>query len=906
MAVKKIGKTWEELLSDYTPFAEKAGRLAASIQEILANNQIPWIRIEVPFYAEFLLQTISSELKKNLVGYVLKDNYSVSDLENIDLAGTSSVKSYQIKIGMDIKEVQEIVAASGLECVNKVWSEGEYSIVGDIMSLWLSGRDYPVRIEFFGNKVESMSEVDVETRRAIGKITQLTVFINEFGHSDIGAYFDQITANTQEKTEKQPIFFAPEAVLSGELNSNIRVIDVDFTPVVWEEKAVKQLIAGGWKVWLIVSKHLENANALRQTFPDLKIFEDFAGEGFKSKELGLIVFSDSELWGTLRLTGNKFGDKKYTDLLLQEINPGDYVVHEDHGVGIYSGIKESEKDGHIVKYLELHYAKKDRLLVPLTQIKKVTKYVGVGTKIPVLTRLGGGEWNRVKARVSKAVEKIASELLRLYALREMTKITPFKETDGQLQKFEDDFEFIETEDQLRAIAEIKTDLKAPKPMDRVLVGDVGFGKTEIAMRAAFIAVQSGKQVAVLAPTTILVEQHYQVFKDRMEKYGINVAALSRFLDKNRAEQIVADVEKGKVDVIIGTHRLLSKDVQFKNLGLIIVDEEQKFGVVQKEKLKSLRVDSHVLSMSATPIPRTLNMALSGVRDISVIATPPEGRKPIENIVEKFDWKSVKEAISNEVGRKGQVYFVHNRVETINFVKQKLEELLPGVRFSVAHGQQTPEMLSRVMREFNEGLYDVLICTTIIENGLDMPNVNTLIVDRAEMFGLSQLYQLRGRIGRGKRQAYAYFFYYGTGYGTGSGRVVKKVFEEAQKEEMSGEIETLADAWAEEILTGKKAEDHADEANLTANKILWRAARMRLDAIRQLKELGAGFQLAQKDLEIRGAGNFLGKEQHGNVEAIGFSLYCRLLDETINKMKKKVQKPGNGADRCINNKNVKIG
>ncbi len=456
----------------------------------------------------------------------------------------------------------------------------------------------------------------------------------------------------------------------------------------------------------------------------------------------------------------------------------------------------------------------------------------------------------------------------------MTKVDALQEDLIDISEFERDFEFVETDDQLGAIDDIKEDLRDDTPMDRVLVGDVGFGKTEVAMRAAYMIARSGRQVAVLAPTTVLVEQHSRIFRDRFEKHGIIVESLSRFLKPSEAADVVSRIKKGKVDIVIGTHRLLSADISFKNLGMLVVDEEQKFGVSQKERLKKARVDTHVLSMSATPIPRTLNMALAGVRDISIIATPPEGRKSIKNVVKKFNWDIVKDAINKEKERNGQVYFVHNRVSTIGTVKEKLSELLPDVRIGIGHGQMPSSRLSRVVRDFHNGKYDVLLCTTIIENGLDMPNVNTLIVDRAEMFGLSQLYQIRGRVGRSLRKAYAYFLY----HGSMGGRFVKKRMLERISEESGADPEM-------EDLIGSPISGKSTEESKVSKEVLWEEARQRLDAIGQLEKLGSGFALAQRDLEIRGAGSFLGRDQHGNVGAVGFSLYCRLLDEMVRELKK---------------------
>lgn len=883
---KTVEHTWEESLRRYPPMSEKAGSLSTAILASIETNKIPLIKIETILSARTLLGVIADRLGRTCMGLILKpgadlEGLYVEDVEELKLDNVTKILKGHRLVDV-LREFEDL----GFTKTDKVWGEGEYSVIGDTVVVWAPGYLEPARLEFFGDRLEKLAIIDPETRREKKKIEVLEILNRRFGHSDIPDVFDQIVHIRSGIPVSRPIIFAQDALVPDELTTAITILDTDFRPVVWEESVVKSKLKVGWNVWAVVNGNFDRVEALEENIPGIKVMKGEIEEGFKSDELHLAVFSEQELWGTVRLPSAR-GSRKYAENLLLEINPGDYVVHEDHGVAVYAGIKELEKDGATKKYLELKYAEKDRLLVPFAQVKKLTKYVGIGSKDPVLTRLGGGEWRRIKSRAQGAVQKIAAELLRLYALRELTKVQPIESANDSLAKMENDFEFVETEDQLRVIEEVKHDLSQSKPMDRLLVGDVGFGKTEVAMRAAFLTVLAGKQVAVLAPTTILVEQHFDVFRDRMEKYGVKVAALSRFLDKSKIEKTIQDVSAGKVDIVVGTHRLLSKDISFKNLGLIVLDEEQKFGVSQKERLKSLRVDAHVLSMSATPIPRTLNMALSGVRDISVIATAPEGRKPIENFVQKFDWDIVKKVITTEVSRGGQVYFVHNRVQTIEVVRNKLSQLLPDVRFCVGHGRQSPEMLSKVMREFNDQHYDVLICTTIIENGLDMPNVNTLIVDRAEMFGLAQLYQLRGRIGRGKRQGYAYFFYQGTGYGTGGGRVIKKALDEIERARSDGESEELAEFWAEGNDSETRSylpEDVKGQGRQKAT--LWRAARMRLDAIRQLQALGSGFMLAQRDLEIRGVGNFLGKEQHGNVSSVGFSLYCSLLEEAIREMKKR--------------------
>jgi len=870
VVVKLVSRTWKDELRKYPPLVKGLGDFVRLVQNVMDRGVVPWIQMDSIFSARVLLDMMSVLSGKCVKGFVLRPAVDISVLGEGVIDFLKCGEDATISEGVSYEELMSEIKKTGMANCKRVWQQGEFSVIGDVITLWAVGYDDPVRIEIEDGVIVNIDSVNSETRRKIASVRKVVLSCmtgDSPERSSTKLLSDEnfnvvVVGMDMDSKFDHPVIISSVAPLPGELDVKFEVLRLDFRETLWRESLLTSRIKDGWSIHFVINHNIGRARQIRKKFPEIKIFEEELREGFESSTLKLMVLTDQELWGTVKLTsGTRRG--KYLDIVMNEITPGDFVVHEDHGIGLYSGIKsldrataedpEDTKDSK--KYLELKYAEKDRLLVPLDQVKKVTKYVGVGSKSPVLTRLKGGEWSRVKKRVEKLVKELAAKLLRLYAVRSLTTVRSVDVDISDLKKFEKDFEFVETGDQLRAIAEVIEDLSTQRPMDRVLVGDVGFGKTEVAMRAAFLVVRDGKQVAILAPTTILVEQHYHVFKKRMEKHGIKVGVLSRFLDKSKIDDVISGVRCGDIDIIIGTHRLLSKDIEFKDLGLLVIDEEQKFGVSQKEKLKGMRVDVHVLSMSATPIPRTLNMALSGVRDISVITTPPAGRKPVKNFVGKFAWDAVKVAIVKEVRRGGQIYFVHNRVASIEFIRRKLEEILPDVRFVVGHGQMPSETLARVMRDFNGGRYDVLICSTIIENGLDMPNVNTLIIDQAEMLGLGQLYQLRGRIGRSNRQAYAHFFY----YGAGRGRVVKQAFREAGSGP-SGEV-------------------------LAKQKILWNAARQRLDAILQLEDLGSGFSLAQRDLEIRGAGNFLGKEQHGSVSAVGFSLYCRLLSEAVEGLKK---------------------
>ncbi len=552
-------------------------------------------------------------------------------------------------------------------------------------------------------------------------------------------------------------------------------------------------------------------------------------EGWQAPSLGLHVFTDAEIFGWSKPAPVARFRREATAATGLDFSPGDYVVHIEHGIGRFVGVEKRLAGGIEREYLNLQYAGTDRLLVPTDQLDRVTRYVGMGETTPQLGRLGSAEWGRAKARVKASVAELARELLELYSYREQTEGHAFA-PDGRWQReMEAAFPYVETPDQERAIIETKADMEAPRSMDRLVCGDVGYGKTEVAMRAAFKAVLDGKQVAVLVPTTILAQQHYETFSARMGAYPVRLAVLSRFQSRAEQKATVAALASGEVDIVIGTHRLLQKDVSFKELGLLVIDEEQRFGVKHKEHLKQLRRSVDVLTLTATPIPRSLHMALVGVRDMSVIETPPEGRLPIRTYLQPFDEYHIREAILRELDRGGQVYFVHNKVQTIQAMAERIRRLVPEASVAVGHGQMPEDELERVISEFARGDHGILVCSSIIENGLDIPNVNTMIINDATHFGLAQLYQLRGRIGRGSVRAYAYLLY-----------------RDAQR--------------------------------------ITHTAERRLRAIFEATELGAGFRIAMKDLEIRGAGNLLGPEQSGNIVSVGFDLYSRLLARAIKERK----------------------
>ena len=555
--------------------------------------------------------------------------------------------------------------------------------------------------------------------------------------------------------------------------------------------------------------------------------------GCSQPGIGFHLLTDAELFGRVRRPSSRRGTARTkTEDLTREFTldfaPGELVVHVDHGIARFSGMRLIDSEGTHREYLELEYAEGDKLFVPVENLDRVQKYLG-GEGQPTLHRLGTGDWTRARSRAKKVVQDVAEDLLKIYSQREARPGIAFAPDTAWQQELESSFPYQETPDQLGALAEIKADMESDRPMDRLLCGDVGFGKTELALRAAFKAAMSGKQTALLAPTTVLAQQHFHVFRERLSKFPVTVEMLSRFVDDETQQKTIEGLKAGQVDIVIGTHRLLQKDVRFKRLGLLVVDEEHRFGVMQKERLKKLRTQLDVLSLSATPIPRTLHMAVGGIRDMSVIQTPPEERQPIKTFVTADEDEMVKEVITRELHRGGQVYYLHNRVRTIQKAAERVRRLVPSARVIVGNGQMAEEQLASVMVDFEAAKYDVLVCTTIIESGLDIPNVNTIVVERSDRFGLAQLYQLRGRVGRSGRRAYAYFLY-------------------------------------------------------DPRRSLTEGADKRLDVISGLHELGQGFKIALRDLEIRGAGNLLGTEQHGAIAAVGFEMYLQMLQSAVNKLR----------------------
>ncbi len=765
-----------------------------------------------------------------------------------------------------------IVQYSRVESVENVL---EFSVKGDVISIFPPGYDNPVRIEFFGEDCEKIYAFDVITGRKIRDLELLILCPNlPYDRAEIS----EIKINSANNKDLQKIIFTNKnikGIQEFHTDYEIEVVETDikfpslfFSNLKVFSTEVERLKTAGYQI-IINSKHSLELPADLKTYIldsssqitifdhnlDAKLLASLPA-GFVSDDSKFAFFTDRELFGSVYLNQSKseFSSTRLKKLIAQfegEIQVGDYVVHEDYGVAAYAGLKQESYDNTKSDYLYLKFDGTDELFVPINQIEKITKYLGNSDTQPKLTKLGKGSWKATKDKIKKSTQLIARQLVEHMAKREVSKAKAISKKDSDLYlDFVKKFKYVETKDQMTSINEVISDLENTKPMNRLLVGDVGFGKTEVAMRATFKIIEEGGQVAVLAPTTILTSQHYAVFKERFKDFAVTIKYLSRFNPERENRKIIQELNEGKVDIVIGTHRLLSTDIKFKKLELLIIDEEQKFGVKQKEKIKQLNYGVHLLSISATPIPRTLSMALSSIQEISIITTPPKGRKAIDTEIILQDWHKVANAIGFEISRGGQVYFLHNKVNTIQAIKLKLQNLMPGIKFDFAHGQMSPANLDRIMTDFYLHKFDCLICTTIIENGLDLPNVNTIIVNDSHRFGLSQLYQLRGRVGRSDNQAFCYLL---------------------APDPAKHKVEMPDNILIDEKLKKKK------------NKLYVQ----RLQSLVENKDLGAGFQIASKDLEIRGAGTILGEKQHGHIAAIGYALYIEMLAHEIERFRSHV-------------------
>ncbi|KAF0507216.1 transcription-repair coupling factor [Pediococcus pentosaceus] len=669
----------------------------------------------------------------------------------------------------------------------------------------------------------------VDIRTLIKKKSVPQLFLSMFQKGMGRLKFDQLTEITTRAVQD---FFGQMPVLKGEVE---RWLARKQTVLIFANSKERQ-----GKITEVLHDFeiaAQKVNADRIQMAAVNIIGQSFPQGFDMPSKKLVVLTEKELFAKVpkkrprqQHVENAERLKSYT-----ELKTGDYVVHVNHGIGKFIGMTTMEVDGVHQDYMTIQYKGSGQLFIPVTQLNLVQKYVAAEGKSPKLNKLGGSDWAKTKKNVASKIEDIADDLIELYAKREAEKGFAFKPDDSYQRQFDNDFPYTETPDQLRSIEEIKKDMERERPMDRLLVGDVGYGKTEVALRAAFKAVESGKQVAILVPTTILAQQHFDTMNERFEGYPIATGILSRFQTGAQVKETLEGLKDGSVDVIVGTHRLLSKDVEFKDLGLLVIDEEQRFGVKHKERIKELKSQVDVLTLTATPIPRTLNMSMIGVRDLSVIETPPTNRYPIQTYVMEENAGAVREGIMREMRRNGQVFYLHNRVQDIEKVVAEIEALVPEARVGYIHGQMTEKQLEDILFEFIAGEYDVLVTTTIIETGIDIPNANTLFVENADHMGLSQLYQLRGRIGRSSRVAYAYFLY--------------------QK-----------------------------------NRVLTELGEKRLEAIKDFTELGSGFKIAMRDLSIRGAGNLLGKQQHGFIDSVGYDLYSQMLADAVKKKQgKKVKR-----------------
>jgi transcription-repair coupling factor (superfamily II helicase) len=776
---------------------------------------------------------------------------------------------------LGVEGLSESLALAGYERAERVEDRGQFAVRGGIVDVFPTTGREPMRVEFFGDEIESVRAFSPFTQRALHPVAEATLYPAVERRLDL--FEPELSVDEgEEATVEVPEDLVP--VLEGPPDL---VFQPDDVRGVWEEDGVAEppslagsteldpfpqsqpfsfeaqrpaiaarglaeaeselaaLLRSGQRV-VVAFPHrgeaLRTQNLLRRVEarmlepgdeipeePELLFAVAPARRGFVWRELGLVLLPDHQVFRRRVPRERRLGGRALQSFA--DLRTGDYVVHEDHGVGRLLGFETKTVAGITRDYLLLAFRGEDRLYVPHEQLGKVSRYVGADASAPALSKLGGKAWQTLKSRARESVRELAGDLIQLYAQRQTREGVAYDLSSEWLPQLEASFPYRETPDQEAAIEAVKEDLEAPRPMDRLVCGDVGFGKTEVAVRAAFAVAVNGRQVLLLAPTTILAEQHYNTFRERFRDFPVRVEMVSRFVPAKETKAILADFTAGKVDVLIGTHRILSRDVIPKELGLVILDEEQRFGVAQKELLKSLRLEVDVLTLSATPIPRTLHLSLAGMRDISIIETPPEGRRPIRTTVGEYDEELVKLALEREGEREGQAFFLHNRVETIEERAAQLQQLCPGLRFLVAHGQMREKELEERMHSFLRGDADVLVSTTIIESGIDIPQANTLIVERSDMLGLAQLYQIRGRVGRSDATSFAYLFY-------------------------------------------------PDARELTPE------ARARLSTLADHTELGAGFAIAMRDLEIRGAGELLGAGQSGHVAAVGFELYVELLNEAV--------------------------
>ncbi len=808
---------------------------------------------------------------------------------------------------VDLTKLEQDLTALGYERESQIEAPGQFAVRGGIIDVFPLAEEMPVRIELWGDEIDSIRMFDAKSQRSIENISEITIypasencfgnnglvsFLKYFPENETLLFYDephrlQETAETveaeyteslknradagmKEEGEEELRVFQTKDIIS-EMNrySGIGLTTLESKCGLFKVRSVytvqakgvnpynnsfelltrdlKRLKRNGYRV-VLLSGSRTRAKRLAEDLRDYDLSsfysEDmqrevkpgeimaaygYASEGYEYPMLKFVVISESDIFGRKK---KKKKRKKYEGQRIQdfaELKPGDYVVHENHGIGVYKGIEKIEVEKIVKDYMKIVYAEGGVLYIPVAQMDLIQKYAGADAKKPRLNKLGTIQWGKTKSQVKKAVQIVAKDLVELYAVRQQSEGFVYGPDTVWQKEFEEMFPFEETDDQLQAIEDTKHDMESKKIMDRLICGDVGYGKTEIAIRAAFKAVQEGKQVVCLVPTTILAQQHYNTFVQRLKEFPVRIDLLCRFRSAAEQKKTIEDTKKGFVDILVGTHRVLSKDVVFKDLGLLIIDEEQRFGVTHKEKIKKLKENIDVLTLTATPIPRTLHMSLIGIRDMSVLEEAPNERMPIQTYVLEYNDEMVREAITRELARDGQVYYVYNRVNDIADVAGRIQSLVPDANVAFAHGQMKERELEDIMYDFINGDIDVLVSTTIIETGLDIPNANTMIIQDADRFGLSQVYQLRGRVGRSNRMAYAFLLY-------------------------------------------------------QRDKLLKEVAEKRLSAIREFTDLGSGIKIAMRDLEIRGAGNLLGEAQSGHMEAVGYDLYCKMLNEAVRQLK----------------------
>ena len=798
-----------------------------------------------------------------------------------------AVLSFKVGEDYERETILSGLVSGGYERSDLVDRRGLFSVRGDIIDIYPLNEKEPIRLEFFGDTLENIRYFNEQTQKSSMKTDSVRILpfalaydkddekttLLDYGNNGIiiwdegNRIKEELKKSFSESTERKNEA-AKWRSLAGEKRTAVQLVLSLLAQSVSELETdetvsiTSKTVAGFRKEFTLLKDELGHwlerdyriifvisgekraaslngwlkqnefyASPLTENGKDTGIFIS-SGEirnGFEFPYAKTVVIAEKDIYGTQKKRLRRHTENGQEINAFTDLHAGDYVVHDTHGIGKYVGIKTIETDGVHKDYLEIHYSGHDVLYVPTDQIQFLQRYIGNEGEAPRLSRMGGADWKKARAKAQKSIDNLAEKLVALYAKREITDGYAFPPDTPFQQEFEEAFPYEETQDQLKAVAAIKESMEKPVPMDCLVCGDVGFGKTEVAVRAAFKAVMGGKQVAVLVPTTVLAQQHYQTFSERFRSFGVVCDVLNRFRSIKERKEILQKVEAGQIDVLIGTHSILNKNVKFKDAGLLIVDEEQRFGVAQKEKWKTWATGIDVLTLSATPIPRTLHMSLVHLRQMCLIETPPTERLPVQTYVTEYDGAIVRDAIMREKRRGGQVFFVYNRVATMERMKVELEALVPEVTIGMAHGQMTGSVLEANMFDFYEGEYDVLLCSSLVENGLDIANANTIIVYDADRFGLSQLYQMRGRVGRSHRTAYAYFLY-------------------------------------------------------RRNKILNEVAEKRLQAVKEFTELGSGFKIAMRDLEIRGAGNLLGREQHGNIAGVGFVMYVQMLEEAVNRLR----------------------